>query len=356
MRMRIAACVAAVSGCADRAAGFPGTDDEGVPAPAPWTIETVAGIPMVGLPSIAVDELGVVHLSYSDSTDLWYAARSRAGTWTTTRIAAALWNDIAVDASGGVHVAFKVSRDGESDLAYAHKPPDGDWTITAVHSAGGGTASLALDARGGVHVTHQGFSVGPFMYSVLLPGDAWRTTTVDGYGFMSSLAIDADGGPHVTYWNPELHLGYARQRTDGKWTVEEIDTQGNVGWHSSLAIDVSGRLHVACLRGGAEEVVYAQGPPWSFEVIDTGGGFYLPSIAVDDRGVDVTYWELEGWRLNHARRPVGGSWTIETIATNAGELTDMTKDACGCLHVGYLWTDMSDPESSREIRYGRSCP
>jgi hypothetical protein len=64
-------------------------------------------------------------------------------------------------------------------------------------------------------------------------------------GASSSLALDKSGRPHISYHdvdNQDLKYAFHDGTT---WTIERVDIQGYVGWSSSLALDAStGRPHI----------------------------------------------------------------------------------------------------------------
>ncbi len=83
----------------------------------------------------------------------------------------------------------------------------------------------------------------------------WHVHTVDseGYvGYYTSLAIDANGYPHISYHDSETSpysadpedLMYAYQDASG-WHIHTVDSEGYVGRYTSLALDGEGCPHIS---------------------------------------------------------------------------------------------------------------
>lgn len=99
------------------------------------------------------------------------------------------------------------------------------------------------------------------------------------------------------------------------WTIEVVDT-GNVGQHSSIALDSAGRPCVSYTDAAANDLKLARwdGSTWVHEVVDAAGatGWYT-SIAIDstDRP-HMSYWDLGQSALRYARW-TGAVWQLETV-------------------------------------------
>jgi hypothetical protein len=116
-------------------------------------------------PSLAVDFSGGVHVSYSDLTNksLKYGYRDAHGVWSTTTIDTGVTalSALAVDDFGVVHVAYMgpTPDDGTFEslgLRYAARDPiSGSWSIATIDpDVRMGVPDLAVDASGAVHVIY----------------------------------------------------------------------------------------------------------------------------------------------------------------------------------------------------------
>ena len=59
-------------------------------------------------------------------------------------------------------------------------------------------------------------------------------------GWYTSLALDGSGDAHISYcdWaNRDLKYAY---KDDSVWHIETVDSEGRVGYYSSLALDGGG--------------------------------------------------------------------------------------------------------------------
>lgn len=268
--------------------------------------------------SIGVDSSGVVHLAAYDASngDLRYA-NNDSGSFVAITLDAA--GDIGwsprlrihpIDDS--IHIVYKA----DSTLRLAVF--DGlIWTFetfTPVEPIG--TFSFALDPSGNPHVAYE-LRTDPSYPEIVharRPGGIWTFETVPVlYGRLSepSIAADASGAAHIIFCRDFISnrtLQYATN-AGGSWTFEAADDPGggsNLGQYNSLALDpVSGRLHAAYYDEGNGDLRYARKDPgglWVQHVIDTEGdvGKYT-SIAVDtSRLVHISYYDVTHDSLKRA--------------------------------------------------------
>lgn len=188
---------------------------EAVPADAGWTQEFVddgdrgGGMASAGIGNdLRVADDDVLHASYIDATHAVNVARKTPDGWQRRTVAP---DDadfeataIALDPSGGVHVAYT----RESDHVLMLATPQGDaWSVEAIDSGGANAhaAQLEIDgagvrhlavAHGGLDVRHADDADGAF---------AWATVASEVTTASTSLILDADGRPWLV-WGVDTNL------------------------------------------------------------------------------------------------------------------------------------------------------
>jgi uncharacterized repeat protein (TIGR01451 family) len=180
-------------------------------------------------PQLAVDASGTVHVVWEDSTpgylDIFYAKRSSDGTWSGLRNISANsgWSanpQLAVDRSGAVHVVWQDSTPGNTDIFYAKRSSDGAWSGSQnISSTSGGAANpqLAVDAGGTVHAVWSGYASGN--HGIFYVGPATVGQTCD---FSITQAITVP----ITMSTPTLSFLYqlkGASPTSGSWFNVQVD-------------------------------------------------------------------------------------------------------------------------------------
>ncbi len=137
-------------------------------------------------------------------------------------------------------------------------------------------AVLAVDAAGGLHVAYHDLEHDTLKYATQAKGE-WTTTVVDdatAVGADPAIAVDADGAVHLSYYDEtNARLKYATNAT-GAWQAEAL-TVADVQSYSALGIDSTGEVHIGCVTGEVSDrdvvVVSGQAGAWSVETAATLG-------------------------------------------------------------------------------------
>lgn len=333
-------------------------------APVPWTLSTVDPDGRLGSASVAVEPGGRAHLSYVDrSNALRYAYRDSAGSWVLDTVDREGTRDaptsLAIDASGGLHLAYRRTGTDDTDQHYAYRAETGAWTSSSVERLGG-DGVVAIDALGGVHMAYMSFSGWRLRYASLDTAGNWNMTplTADNPRRWPSLAVDGSGVVHLAYVDSN-DLRYARRDARGTWVASTVDTLSDP--RMSLALDDTGGVHLAYEHQEAtrslRHAYRDPGGAWTITTVHTSDDdSYIghdASIAVDRRGaVHISYTDRPPRNLLYAYRSREGDWERSIIEADSfiRGFTTLAVDHIGGIHIGY------HDEQGMQYAYSRRCP
>lgn len=173
----------------------------------------------------------------------------------------------------------------------------------------------------------------------------WKNQALDSYGdvgFTSSIAIDNGNGVHISYQDStNFDLKYAYMPYGGDWSIVTVDAADDISG-GSLAIDSKNGVHIGYYDSTNRDLKYAfkpMGGGWSIFTVDSSGDVGKgASIAVDGAdGIHISYRDLANKDLKYIYKPSGGSWTNYSIDSigDIGLGTSIIVDSVNGIHISY---------------------
>jgi hypothetical protein len=229
--------------------------------------------------------------------------------------------------------------------------------------------SLALDGSGNPGISYYDSAHGNLIYAKWT-GSIWQFQYVDSsgdVGMYTSLKYNQEGHPCISYYDNTSHdLKYAEYVPPGTWTppywdIDIVDTVGDVGMYTSLALDGSGNPHISYYDATNGKLKYVSWDDdedhWGWpEIVGpiTGGdwGRYT-SLALD--GSDnphISYFDADNQFLKYAYW-TGSGWHIETVDDTGyvGEYSSLALDESDNPHISYI-----DNYPNFDLKYAKYVP
>lgn len=222
-------------------------------------------------------------------------------------------------------------------------------TVFGTGSVGLHTA-LALDASGGAHVAFYESGTGDLKYTSRPAGASnWTTPepvdSAGNVGIAVSLAVDAGGNVHAVYRDAtdQWLMSAVRSFATGVWEQTLVDSAFNTGEDPAIEVGDDGTVHVAYCRNEGKRLLYARLAPgattWELEDASPLVDARAPALAVDTRGVvHVSYYDADAMTLNYVYRNGSDGWTAPAVVDpvlRSGQTSSIAVDASGGLHLSY---------------------
>jgi hypothetical protein len=152
--------------------------------------------------------------------------------------------------------------------------------------------------------------------------------------------LDSFGHPHISYYDETLHALKHAYFNGIEWLNEVVDSSGNVGLETSIAIDSANQIHISYHDETNGDLKYAKSVDngWDIEVVDSVGNTgEISSITLDKNdNPHISYTNRYDFYLYHAYY-VDDAWIIETVDDMSilyGS-TSITFDLDGFVHILY---------------------
>ena len=192
------------------------------------------------------------------------------------------------------------------------------------------------------------------LYHAHLSGTAWMSGTWvrepvephgSNVGWWSSLALEPNYPyvPHISYYDSTNDDSKHAWLSGTVWLSETVDSAGNVGAFTSLALNSSGNPHVSYLDLTNDALKYAwlSDTTWLSETVDsTGQPPYnrgRSSLELDQAdAIYISYYDATNGDLKFAH--FGGTvWIIQTVdrGGEVGQYSSLALDQAGCPHISY---------------------
>ncbi|MBN2894322.1 MAG: hypothetical protein JXK05_00320 [Campylobacterales bacterium] len=248
--------------------------------------------------SLALDGNGYAHIAYDDESmeALYYISNNDSGSWHRHQVASGAgspWysNDIAVDSLGVPHISFFDSEANE--LKHAIYAIGVVYVEPFIDTAAGALNAIAIDGNDGIHISYaSGTLPNTRLKYAVKTESTWSKNFFDltpGAGLYTDIVARNDGKVHIVYGVLSGDLIGIRYQSNasGEWLTQTIHTDG---WNPGIAMDRQNKLHVAYGDDSEKRAMYATqaGSGWRSSFYENDAHIAMTgqggNIAVDSQG------------------------------------------------------------------------
>ncbi len=306
--------------------------------------------------SLALSPTDQVYIGYYDVSSGQPRVVERSGTANSWLLRS--WEPFSLTDNVGQYTSLAVGSDGVPRIAY-YDETDGALKYAAWNGSAfvpsrvdfigdvGQYASLALNATTNEpRIAYYNATTMELNY-VEQNGGNWSAPEVVpnpgiDAGQYASLALDATGRPHIAYYDATNgSLLYASKLVT--WTVESVDADGDVGRHASIAVDqLTGQVHVSYYNSTNGSLKYAtRTVAWSTpEVVDAAAnvGQYTSIALNSTRNPSIAYHDATNLDLKFATwNPSTFTWETQTLLSegHVGLYNSLKFDSTDRPHIAH---------------------
>jgi hypothetical protein len=259
-------------------------------------------------------------------------------------------SSIDVDSASLPHMGYYTG--GEKGLGYAEWK-DGSWTTSAIDnkSGAGNPHSMVLDRFDRPFVAYRNSHLDSNRSAIMMAfrnGMNWTFHKVEDNPLASpdlSIALDSSDLPGISYMKrqfvgDESALWFAKLESNGTWSYEEIDSNGELRY-SSLCMDSKDNFHISYEELGDElRYAYWNGTEWSVEVVEDEGVGAWSSIIADKHGrPHIAYYDGTHSDVKYATK-LNGTWNMTSIDYMIGPILSLDLDSLERPHISYQSRDL----------------
>jgi hypothetical protein len=307
--------------------------------------------------SLAIDSQEKVHIIYVHTNDLKYVTNS-SGTWVVDMIDSGGVSvespTLAIDSLDNLHLSYY--DDTNKDLKYVTNTT-GSWVTATVDSNGyvGDYSSLAIDSQGKVHISYVDYTNYDLKYATNVSG-SWVTEIVRWEEpipfqiFGTFLLLDSSDKAHISYF---FYLGGLYEvfrleiltNASGSWEVE-YSVYEEIWSNHCLTIDQTDRLHLIYayphgLSTSQTTLAYATNVSGQFvsQWIDGKhfAGIHSSLTLVSSDKSHISYYAHEDLKYAWCEAECGNTanWQKVTLDSNGGSYTSIALDSQDKVHISY---------------------
>jgi hypothetical protein len=242
---------------------------------------------------------------------------------------------------------INLALDGKADSTDIYQPviPTAPRTLDSTGDVGGFT-SIAIGLDGNPIISHYDATNGDLKVAACTNPTCTTSTTITAIdttgdvGGFTSIAIGLDGNPIISYYdvtNGDLKVAACTNPTCTTSTTSTLDSIGDVGWHTSIIIGLDGNPIISYYDWDNRDLMVAActNPTCTTATtatLDTNGDVgYFTSIAIGTNGNPIiSYFDLDNLDLKVAActNPTCTTATTATLDTN-GDVGYFTSIAIG---------------------------
>jgi hypothetical protein len=289
----------------------------------------------VGTPFISYLDATVGYLKHARSYGpIWYRNYVR-----TDQLNTGLYSSIALSGEYSPHIAYYEQNNG--NLWYSSWTGSAwTYTKIDQANDVGKYVSLAIDSTSIPHISYYDATRKDLLYaSYDILASQWYTTTVDALdntGMFTSITSNAANLPFISYYDytgGSLNMAF-KSPTTLTWVVEPIDNIGrtdleDVGVSSSIALDSAGRPNISYydminldLKYAYWDGVWGGAGSWNISTLDSTGDVGLYSSLAIDTATDtrhLCYYDFTNGNLKYAQKVGAAAWEFQIVD---GDVTD----------------------------------